>query len=340
MARFRYCLRASQSPTYYNLCRYLQERGWKPTRLNWRAHFSEEQFQFDPTVTQTLEYKHLLANLVARFCPQVMPATYLINDLNWPEILNQLAEDYYQHNHQIVDELPHLAWILKPSLLNNGQHIKIFHKLSQLEQHYLGTARLGGEHVLQHYLLHPHLLKGPEKGHKYSIRMFVVLTNYAGAYLYPEGYFNVGLYPYQTHDFNDLRAHLTNEHLSHEELNVVQIRTSQYDLFLPFYPKIKKIVSAVIEGLQHSCPYAFNAGKPKALAIFGFDFMVDQEGTPWLLEANHAPCFPINDQHPLQNNLYQDFWQSLITSFVLPIASKQSVKTIEYDLFTPIGGQD
>ncbi len=44
--------------------------------------------------------------------------------------------------------------------------------------------------------------------------MFVVMTNYAGAFLYPEGYLNVAQNPYQQDDYSDLRSHLTNEHLA------------------------------------------------------------------------------------------------------------------------------
>ncbi len=335
----RFYLRESLSPTYSNLARYLQERGWHPTRFSGLADFGEQNFQFDLSAAECLEFKNLLAQLVAQYCPHVMLPTYCINDENWPLVLNQIAHKYYQQEHHTVDQINHLVWILKPALLNNGQHIKIFQRLTQLEQHYLSANRLGGEHVLQQYLMQPHLLKGPKMGHKYSIRMFVVLTNYAGAYLYPKGYFNVGLHPYQTNDFTDLRPHLTNEHLHEDERNVVQIITQQYDLFKPFYPKIKAIVSSVINGLHQLHPQAFMDQKPPALAIFGFDFIVDSDLQVWLLEANHAPCFPMSDEHPLQKSLYYDFWQSVITSFVVPIAMKQLKNCGDYQLFDVVDDQ-
>jgi hypothetical protein len=336
---YRFCLRASQSPTYYNLCRYLSEQGWVSTKFNWLAHFSEKNFEFLLAAAECLEYKHLLAQLVAQFCPQVMPVTYCINDQNWPLVLNQIADEQYRQDNQLVDQIDNLAWILKPALLNNGQHINIFQKLSQLEQHFLSSNRLGGEHVLQHYQIQPHLLKGPQLGHKYSIRMFVVLTNYAGAYLYPQGYFNVGLHPYQPNDFTDIRPHLTNEHLRDDELNVVQIRTQQYDLFKPFYPQIKTIVSSIIDGVQHLYPQAFIKEQQETLAIFGFDFIVNHDMRVWLLEANHAPCFPLSDDHPLQKSLYSDFWQAIITRFIFPMANKQAVESIVYHPFEAVGGQ-
>lgn len=334
---YHFYLRQSQSPTYFNLARYLLEQGWHPTRFSWLADFGEKNFQFDLLASQCLEFKNLLAQLVAQYCPQVMPATYCINDYNWPLVLNQIAHDYYQQDHQLLDQLNHLVWILKPALLNNGQHIKIFQSLSQLEHHYLSANRLGGEHVLQHYVLKPHLLKGPQMGHKYSIRMFVVLTNYAGAYLYPKGYLNVGLHPYQTNDFTDIRSHLTNEHLKEDEFNVVQIITQQYEIFKPFYPKIKEIIACTISGLKKLHPQAFIERKPPALAIFGFDFMVDSNLKVWLLEANHAPCFPISEEHPLQKSLYYDFWQAIIKSFVVPIARKQPKECLQYQLFEAVG---
>ncbi|BCA93851.1 hypothetical protein TUM19329_02120 [Legionella antarctica] len=140
----RFCLRQSHSPAYYNLCRYLQEQGWRHTRFNYFAHFSEQNFQFNLQAAECLEFKHLLAQLVASFFPQVMPVTYCINDQNWFLILNQIADEYYRQGSQLADQTGDLAWILKPALLNNGQHIKIFHQLSQLEQHYLSGNRLGG----------------------------------------------------------------------------------------------------------------------------------------------------------------------------------------------------
>jgi len=335
-SQYRYCLRQSQSPTYYNLCRYLRQRGWKSTRFNWLAHFSEKNFQFYQPAAQCLEFKNLLAQLVAQYCPQIMPVTFCINDQNWPLVLNQIAHEYYMHDNHLVDQINNLAWILKPALLNNGKYIKIFQSLSQLEQHYLSANRLGGEHVLQQYLIQPHLLKGPKLGHKYSIRMFVVLTNYAGAYLYPQGYFNVGLHPYQADDFTDMRKHLTNEHLLDDEFNVVQIITQQYALFKPFYPEIKTIVAAVISALQKLHPQAFIYEKQPTIAIFGFDFVVDSDLRVWLIEANHAPCFPMSDDHPLQKSLYYDFWQAIINSFIVPIALQKTPEWQQYQLFDAV----
>lgn len=332
MRQYRFCLRQLESPTYYNVCRYLQEQGWQSTRFNWRSHFNEQHFQFHLPAAEYLEFKHLLAHLVAQCCPHVMPATYYIDDQNWPSVLGQIADTYYTQNQHVLDQIDQLAWILKPSLLNNGKHIKIFQQLSQLERHYLSPNRLGGEHVLQQYLTQPHLLRG----HKYSIRMFVIITNYAGTYLYPQGYLNVAQYPYQSGQYADLSSHLTNEHLKEDEVNVIQIPSQGFDFFPSIYSQIKTIVTATIKGLQELYPQAFVCNKQRTLAVMGFDFMVDTDMRVWLLESNHGPCFPISDEHPLQKHLYYDFWQAFIASFVFPIATQQPTEHIQYQLFTSL----
>lgn len=323
---YHYQLRPNKSPTYTNLAQYLKQQNWKPTRFKWRAQFSEKNFQFPTVIAEQLEFKHLLAQLVKQSCPEVMPLTYSINDHNWSMILSQIAMLH-----------PNTRWILKPALLNNGQHIKIFQNINQIEQHFLSNKRMGGEHVLQQYLSHPYLLKGPKLGHKFSIRMFVVLTNYAGAYLFPEGYFNIALHPYAENEFSDLRSHITNEHLSDEELNVVQIPTAQYEFFKDFYPQIKLIVTKVLNQIPQD---RGTCSRDPKLAIFGFDFLIDEDSRVWLLEANHAPCFPINDDHPLQKSVYLHFWQAFISSFVAPIAKKKACECTKTQFFEQIKNID
>ncbi|ARG96362.1 hypothetical protein [Legionella micdadei] len=326
-----FCLNQSQSPTHYNLQRYLKEQGWRSRRFKWQANFSDANLQFNVEAAETLEYKHLLARLVEQYCPEVMPKTYCINDENWPDVLNQIGNQYYLFHKQVLNQIDDLVWILKPSLLNNGKEIKIFNKLSELEQHYLNSKRLGGEHVLQQYITNPHLLRDRRK---YSIRMFVIVTNYAGTYLYPHGYFNVAMHPFPAKEFSDLRPHLTNEHLQEDESNVIQIPSQRFASFTPtLYPQIKEIVAAIVKGLRRLYPQAFISGKLRTLAIYGFDFLVDDHGRLWLLEANHGPCFPVSDHHPLQSYLYYDFWQDFIASFVEPIACKQTLTQIKYHLF-------
>ncbi|STX27597.1 Tubulin-tyrosine ligase family [Legionella beliardensis] len=325
-------LQEACSPTDYNLSVHLKEIGWKKSYWRGWSHFSIDNLKFNEQAGLCLEYKHLLACLVQQQCPGAMPLTYCINDDNWPLVLNQLTQQFYLKNNQLSNELAGLIWILKPALLNNGQDIKLFKRLSDLEQHFLSANRLGGEHVLQYYIPNPHLLRDQRK---YSIRQFVVLTNYVGAYLYHVGYFNVARQPFSL-TISDLRPHLTNEHLHGQEPNVIQIPTDQFNFFKSLYPAIKIILEEVLVGLKKAYPEAFKIQKKATLALFGFDFMVDSQNKVWLLEANHGPCFPTTDDHPLQNYLYKPFWQALISNFVIPIANQDLAKLPDNKLFASL----
>lgn len=331
MQPYYFYLNESLSPTYYNLSQRLQALGWQACQQPEQADFGESHFQFDRDATEQLEFKHRLAELITANCPELMPLTYCIHDQNWPIILQVIADRYYFQDVHYIDERPDLVWILKPALLNNGQGIKIFQRLSQIEQHFLSNKRWGGEHVLQQYIVEPDLLRGH---YKYSIRLFVVATNYAGSFLYPDGYFNVALNPYSSNDFNDIRPHLTNEHLTEQEVNVVQIPAQRFAHFNHLYLQLKEFISQTMGALVQRYPEAFEVKQQRQLAILGFDFMLDKNQQPWLLEVNHGPCFPTTNSHPLQSYLYDAFWQDFIASFVLPIAKNSKVESIEYQQFT------
>lgn len=306
----RYYLQEACSPTQYNLAAVLNGLGWRPARLRHQASFGLDNLAFDEAVAQCLEYKHELAQLVARYCPDIMPATFGINDHNWRQVLQGIAARY-------PDPSARPYWILKPSMLNNGQHIRLFASLDELGAHYASSHRLGGEHVLQAYVAQPHLLRDARK---YSIRLFMILTSQGGAFLYPKGYFNVSRQPFSMDNHCDLAVHLTNEHLHGDEPNVIQIPSERFDFFAPLYQEIKAMLTRLIKALRAQYPDGFASAGMNRLALFGMDFMVDAGGRVWLLEANHGPCFPVRDDHPLQGPLYQDFWQALVRSFVLPMA--------------------
>lgn len=282
-----FCFNPCASPAFVQLSRYLLSAGWAESQNPCHTQLNNAYFECPDLIH--LEYKHLLNEL----CASEMPWGIYLDDFNWFEQIQRLNGEG--------------PWILKPSMLNNGQHIQLFEDTAALTAYYQQNKRMGGPHLLQSYLQFPHLLKGPEKGHKYSIRMFVVMTH-QNAYLYPHGYFNIALKPYEAFDLSLKKAHLTNEHLDDSGRNVVQIPTTQYALFKPFFPQIVSICKRVIQKFYQS----FSVPKDFKLAFLGVDFMVCAEEKVWLLEINHGPCFPTLKQHPLYFSLYHDFWQSVV----------------------------
>ena len=137
----RFYLNTQQSPTYFNINKHLNKKIWRKTKYKWFTHLHEDHFAFHKTAAETLEFKHLFANLANKYCPAVIPETHYINDFNWHMLLTQLkTHDNFN------------PYILKPSLLNNGQHIKIFQTINDIHVHYLNSNRIGGDHILQRYV--------------------------------------------------------------------------------------------------------------------------------------------------------------------------------------------
>jgi tubulin--tyrosine ligase len=113
----KFHLAAETSPTHANLARFLKADGWKPSRFSSLASVNEAWLQFPPVVSETLEYKHLLAAfLQANQLEYLMPETFFIDDQIWPSVLAKIDNS----------QSANTPWILKPSMLNNGQHIHIF----------------------------------------------------------------------------------------------------------------------------------------------------------------------------------------------------------------------
>jgi len=313
-----FCFKDTASPSIKNLKFYLEQRGWRPTRFKSRARCSNAMLDFPEDVTQTLEAKHLLNDLLLTQPVSLMPRTYAIDFEIWPQFLAKISEV----------EPDHKSWILKPALMNNGQGIFLLRSLTEVSDFFCSSRCLRGPYVLQEYL-QPHLLQGPEKGHKYSMRFFVVLSTRLGGFLYKEGYANIALKPYDAFNFKDLSSHLTNEHLSGERLNVIQRPVAQFPILQEFLPQIETYCHLLVRAVKEQYPEAFNLDASNhKIALLGVDFMVDQQEKLWLLEVNHGPCFPIEDSHPLFDILYRPFWETLIDLLFYADNSHNFIKLI------------
>ena len=315
------------NPTRYNLAQVLDNMGYKSATMSntdaSSANFSDNNLLLPPEATCWLEEKHRMAALLNDYQNTIIPETYIIDDYNFTQVLNHLTETYYLQEQGLQESIPSLAWILKPSLQNNGENIHIFTNISKLWDHYsMGHKRLGGPHVLQRYINSPLLYEGK----KHTLRLYLIITNYCGAYVYHHGYINQSLQPFVSDNFDDLAVHLTNEHLGGTLCNLKQTPTFDY----PFYDQIKLPAWEITRKLLHLLDMKFNSWRhPKrpfcpAFDIFGIDFLVDQEMQPWIIEVNHGPHFPTTKPHALTAPLLAPFWQDVVDTFVLPIATNKA----------------
>lgn len=309
----------------FHISKRLQTLGWQKAALAHTALFSDRNLTLNDAVSKHLEQKDLLADLVNRYCPQIMPLTYTINDHNYEQVLAKITYDHYLIP-KASDKAP--KWILKPALLNNGDNIKLFDDIEALRQYYAKPQRLGGAHIIQQYLTCPHLLAG----RKYTFRITAILTNYAGVFLCRQGYVNMSNFAF-VDGFDNKKVHITNYVLDGEFANIEQRATQTLPNFEAIYPQIVAIVRAVIKGLLKKAPFYLKRQKVSAFELFGFDFMLDKAGKVWLLEVNQSPDAPTFEKNSLDTILWQPFWQHIVEDFVLPIAYKREPKD-NYAYFT------
>jgi tubulin--tyrosine ligase len=304
--------------------------GWQMANSSAMAHFSDKNIRLNDNVSKNLEYKHLLGNLVAFFCSHLMPLTYTINDENHQQVFKKILRKHYS---KPKNTTPEMVWILKPALLNNGDHIQLFPNIEAVIKHYSTNSRMGGAHVLQQYLTQPDLYQGS----KYTFRMPVVITNYAGVFLHKQGYLNICNEAYQPIFTQSYKfSHLTNYIIDGQLSSIKQIPTSQMMGFARVYQTMSEIVRQIVLSLSYIAPSYFMPIHEPAFEIFGFDFILDANQRCWLLEINQGPDFPHVIGHPLNSCLWEPFWQNIMRSFVLPIANHQHLTQSSYLDFTQV----
>ncbi|HET9843625.1 MAG TPA: hypothetical protein VFP93_03085, partial [Gammaproteobacteria bacterium] len=273
----------------YTLAKLLFDQGWQLADCAEKANFSDHNLSLGDDISIVLEYKHLLALLAKHFFPNKMPQTFNIDDHNYHDVLKRVTKQKQQ-----------TPWILKPAFLNNGDYIYIFENLAQLRAHYSNPARLSGMHVLQKYIINPHLWEGS----KYTFRLPVIATNYAGVFLYQHGYINISPLSYSLDFKPELkRKHITNYVIEGKISGIQQEATFSVPNFSRIFSQMVAIVQAVFQAVLAVFPRYLQINNTQIFEIFGFDFLLDANNKLWLLEINQGPDFPLDTDHPLYKNL-------------------------------------
>jgi len=320
-----------ESAIRYHITRVLELKGWQKEKKN--PQFSDQNLSLDDDASVHFEYKHLLAQLIKNIQPSFMPITYCLNDSTASSVLSQVVLDHYLHDNRYHKEIDWLKWLLKPSMLNNGDNIILFNNVDEIRQHYWEPNRMGGEHVLQQYISNPALYNGK----KYTFRIFAALTNYAGVYLYNEGYANISAHNFNLDDrLVNRKTHITNYILDGELANIEQRLASEVCDFKLVYPQMKTIVELTVKQLLSHFPQYLKPQDTKKVELFGYDFILDDNGKLWLLEINQGPDCPMIADHVLNKSLWYPFWEEVVDKFVLPIAKSETDINIEGSHFQKV----
>ena len=195
------------------------------------------------------------------------------------------------------------TWLLKRTNLNRGRQIKIFSDLRSILNEIEESKTKCNHLIIQKYIEAPLFYNN----RKFDIRIWVLFTYISRSYNFEVYVFKEGHLKACSEPFNlssdDLYVHLTNysvqkynANFSKIEIgNEISFKTFQEDLDQKnkgknfkkdIYPKILKIIAIS----ANSCKNKINIlNRNNCFEIFGYDFILDENYDPFLLEVNTNP---------------------------------------------------
>jgi tubulin monoglycylase TTLL3/8 len=186
-------------------------------------------------------------------------------------------------------------WIVKAGRKSRGRDIVLFNDLNKLKLH----TSTSNAWVVQKYIENPLIICNK----KFDIRQWVLISNSdpLTIWVYKKCYLRFSLEDYSDDNIQNVFIHLTNNSISKKSSKFGQseIKGCMWDIqkFQQFlkdekgedfwtsriFPQIKKIV-------KYSLLAVGNLGRKNSFEILGYDFMIDEQLKPWLLEINSSPA--------------------------------------------------
>lgn len=263
--------------------------------------------------------KHYLANTVHHYVTKnpglilkrAVPELFQI-EVDYAEFLEEALDDAYELREEI--ELGTKLWILKPSMSDKAQGIRVFRTIDQLQEIFDSfdeddTDDEGDENdtgviisqlrhfIVQQYLERPLLLANYDNK-KFHLRVYVVAQGDLNVYVYRNILTLFAGTPYQPPtDLLEMEGHLTNTCLQEGESPLVVPFWNLHDPNNLNQPQKQKVFNQVCEITGELFKAAVSVDKmnfqplPNAMEVFGIDFLVNHDYTVSLLEVNLYPDF-------------------------------------------------
>ena len=236
---------------------------------------------------------------------EYMPLTYhLTKGLQDPIFETFLAEFNARNRKSNI-------WILKPGENSNrGQSIQVLNNLDKIKEA-IGSEETLKTWILQEYIVNPLLVYK----RKFDIRCYVLVTAFNGvvqAYFYTEGYLRTACKEYNIKNVTNKFIHLTNDAIQKHSSDYGKYENGNKMSYMDFQkyinrnfaprvnfcaevmPKIRKIVADSIAATYQK----LNASqRSHSFELLGYDFMVDTNWKPWIIEVNTNPCLALSSPY-------------------------------------------
>uniref|UniRef100_K3XBP5 ATP-grasp domain-containing protein n=1 Tax=Globisporangium ultimum (strain ATCC 200006 / CBS 805.95 / DAOM BR144) TaxID=431595 RepID=K3XBP5_GLOUD len=201
-------------------------------------------------------------------------------------------------------------WIVKPAGMSRGRGIRVFNNLDLLLEYADVENHKECQWVAQKYIENPLLMCK----RKFDIRQWVLVTGWdpLTVWFYQDCYLRFSSEEYSIDDLSDQYVHLTNNSIQkysdkfndayatddgdirvvgnmlHSDDFKQYIRTKLHkeDIWdTSIQPRMKDIVIASLQCVQDMVQHRTNCCE-----LFGYDFMIDTDLKPWLIEVNSSPA--------------------------------------------------
>ncbi|KAF5634331.1 tubulin-tyrosine ligase [Fusarium sp. NRRL 25303] len=235
-------------------------------------------------------------------------------------------------------------WILKPGMSDRGQGIRLFSSMDELqnifdiweedqpdtddEEEDVAGQDDDGDNImtshLRHFVaqpyIHPPLLVDDEK-RKFHIRTYVMCTGSLDVWVYKHmlALFAGKPYAEPADAPEDIESFLTNTCLQDSPNENTVRRFWELPLSGDFlddiFHQICEVTGEIFEAAAKAMPVHFQA-LPNAFEVYGLDFLVDAQGTAWLLEINAFPDFKQTGGD--LKEIVSGFWKGVLRHGVAP----------------------
>ena len=195
------------------------------------------------------------------------------------------------------------TWLLKRTNLNRGRQIKIFSDLKLILDEIEESKTKCNHLIIQKYIEAPALYNN----RKFDIRIWVLFTYISRSYnleiyVFKEGHLKACSEPFNLSS-DDLYVHLTNYSVQKYNINFSKIEIGNEISFQTFqedlnkkdkiknfkkeiFPKILKIIGISANAVKNKINIL---NRNNCFEIFGYDFILDENYEPFLLEVNTNP---------------------------------------------------
>lgn len=231
-----------------------------------------------------------------------VPLTFHIvnpnSDSEFQEFLS--AYDYYSKQDNSKN-----FWIIKPGENSNrGNGISVCNSLEQIRSE-MSNPEDNHTFIVQKYIEDPLLIHK----RKFDIRCYALVTHYQGlmqGYFYLEGYLRTTCREFTLKNAENLYIHLTNDAVQKksddygkfENGNKMSygdfqryLMNSCPELGINFTADILPRMKELVQDTMKAVFLKLNPENREMLfEVYGYDFLIDSKGKPWLIEVNTNPC--------------------------------------------------